>query len=104
MPPATIAERAADVKDRIALATARVGRRAEDITLVAVSTTQPAEAIREAVAAGLTTFGENRVQEWETKAPALADLGLRCHLIGHLQSNKAKKAAALFARIDSVDS
>jgi PLP dependent protein len=104
MPPATIAERAADVKDRIALAAARVGRRAEDITLVAVSKTQPAEAIREAVTAGLTTFGENRVQEWETKRPALTDLSLRCHLIGHLQSNKSKKAAALFARIDSVDS
>jgi PLP dependent protein len=104
MPPATIAERAADVRDRIALAAARVGRRAEEVTLVAVSKTQPAEAIREAVAAGLTTFGENRVQEWETKRSSLADLSFRCHLIGHLQSNKAKKAAAIFDRVDSVDS
>jgi pyridoxal phosphate enzyme (YggS family) len=104
MLPATIAERAADVKDRIALAAARVGRRSEEITLVAVSKTQPAEAIREAISAGLTTFGENRVQEWETKRPSLADLAFRCHLIGHLQSNKAKKAAAIFDRVDSVDS
>jgi PLP dependent protein len=104
MPPANIADRAADIKDRIALTAARVGRRAEEITLVAVSKTQPVEAIREAVAAGLTTFGENRVQEWETKRPALSDLSFRCHLIGHLQSNKAKKAASIFDRVDSVDS
>lgn len=101
-----IADRVAAVRDRIARAAARAGRRAEDVTLVAVSKTFPAEAVREAFAAGVRDFGENRVQEAETKAPALADLrpaGLRWHLVGHLQSNKSKKAVALFDLIQSLD-
>ena len=72
---------------------------------MAVSKTQPAEAIRAAYEAGVRHFGENRVQEWESKRAALADLvDARWHLIGHLQSNKARKAAGFFHRVDSVDS
>ncbi len=79
---------------------------ARDVTLVAVSKTQPADAVREAFAAGLRDFGENKVQEAEAKIAALADLraaGLRWHLVGHLQSNKAPRAATLFDGIHSVD-
>ena len=101
-----IAARVAAVQERIARAAARVGRRVEDITLLAVSKTHPPEAVREARAAGLLDFAENKVQEAETKIGALADLraDTRWHLVGHLQSNKARKAAALFDRIHSVDS
>jgi pyridoxal phosphate enzyme (YggS family) len=101
-----IAERVAAVRERIARASARAGRRAEEVTLVAVSKTFPAEAVRDGFAAGLRHFGENRVQEAEAKAEALADLradGMVWHLVGHLQTNKARKAAALFDRIHSVD-
>jgi pyridoxal phosphate enzyme (YggS family) len=94
------------VRDRIAAACARSGRPASEVTLVGVSKTHPADAVREAFAAGLRDFGENRVQEAEGKADALADLraaGLRWHLVGHLQANKAKKAAALFDVVHSVD-
>jgi pyridoxal phosphate enzyme (YggS family) len=73
---------------------------------VAVSKTHPAERVREAFAAGLRDFGENRVQEAEPKVAALADLqpaGLRWHLVGHLQGNQARKAAAMFDRIHSLD-
>jgi hypothetical protein len=101
-----IAARVALVQQRIARAAARAGRRAEDVTLLAVSKTHPAEAVRQAHAVGLLDFAENKVQEAETKIAALSDLRAktRWHLIGHLQSNKAKKAAALFDRIHSVDS
>ena len=72
---------------------------------MAVCKTFPAEAIREAYAAGQRLFGENRVQEYAAKAPALEDLpGLETHMIGHLQSNKARKAAELFHAVDSLDS
>ena len=94
------------VRDRIAAACARSGRSPSEVTLVGVSKTHPPEAVRAAFAAGLRDFGENRVQEAEGKAEALADLraaGLRWHLIGHLQGNKAKKAAALFDVVHSVD-
>ena len=71
---------------------------------MAVGKTFPAEAIREAYAAGQRLFGENRVQEFSEKAPRVADLpGLEMHLIGHLQSNKANKAAELFQAVDSLD-
>jgi PLP dependent protein len=102
-----IAERVAAVRERIARAAAKAGRDAETVTLVAVSKTQGAEAVREAFAAGVRVFGENRVQEAEAKASALADLregGLQWHLVGHLQVNKAKKAAPLFDLVHSVDS
>ena len=101
-----IADRVAAVRERMARAAARAGRREEDVTLVAVSKTFPADAVREAFAAGVRDFGENRVQEAEAKAPTLADLrptGLRWHLVGHLQKNKSKKAVALFDVIQSLD-
>jgi pyridoxal phosphate enzyme (YggS family) len=101
-----IAQSVAAVRERIARAAGRAGRRPEEITLVAVSKTHPPERVREAFAAGLRDFGENKVQEAEGKVAALADLraqGLRWHLIGHLQANKARKAAALFDCIHSLD-
>lgn len=91
------------VQERISIAAERAGRRADEITLIGVSKTHPAEAIREAYAAGLRHFGENRVQEWEGKHIPLVDLNARWHLIGHLQSNKAGRAARLFHSVDSVD-
>ena len=102
-----IADRVAAVRLRIARAAERASRPPEEITLVAVSKTWPAEAVRAAFGAGVRDFGENRVQEADVKVPGLADLrerGLRWHLVGHLQSNKARKAAALFDVIQSVHS
>lgn len=92
------------IRARIARAAERAGRRAEDVTLVAVSKTFPASSIRAAYDAGLRHFGENRVQEWESKQPRVANLGATWHLIGHLQSNKAARAVRMFHRVDSVDS
>jgi PLP dependent protein len=104
-PSSTIAENLHRVRERIARAAARAGRRAEEIELVAVSKTQSADAIRAAYEAGVRQFGENRVQEWESKHAALADLvDARWHLIGHLQSNKARRAAQAFDYVDSLDS
>jgi PLP dependent protein len=100
---AVIAASIARVRERVARAAQRAGRRAEDVTIVAVSKTFPAEAIRAAYDAGLRHFGENRVQEWESKRPVVAQLDATWHLIGHLQSNKSRRAAYLFHRIDSVD-
>jgi PLP dependent protein len=100
----SIAANLGQIHKRISDAAGRAGRRAEEITLVAVSKTFPADAIREACAAGLRHFGENRLQEWEGKRGALAGLDATLHFIGHLQSNKARRAAHLFDRIDSVDS
>src|SRR6185312_1665750 len=77
---------------------------ADEITLIAVSKTFPAECVRAAHAAGLRHFGENRVQEREAKSPQVADLQGTWHFIGHLQSNKVRRAVELFDRIDSVDS
>jgi len=99
----SIAENIARVQERVARAAARSGRRAEEVVLIAASKTFPAEAIRVAYDAGIRAFGENRVQEWESKQPELADLKASWHLIGHLQSNKARRAARLFDWIDSVD-
>ena len=105
----SIDENIARVRARIAAAAARVRRRPEDITVMAVSKTVEPERIREAYAAGLRVFGENRVQEWQQKQPVVAQLigasdQLRMHLIGPLQSNKTARAAELFDAIDSVDS
>jgi PLP dependent protein len=100
----SIPENIQRVRESMARAAERAGRRAEEITLVAVSKTFPAEAIRDAFEAGVRHFGENRVQEWESKQPLVADLAATWHLIGHLQSNKARRAANLFHRVDSVDS
>ena len=101
----SIVENVGRVRERIAAAARRAGRSPEEITLMAVSKTFPVERIREAHAAGLRAFGENRVQEFAEKAAALSDLAdAEWHLIGHLQSNKAGKAAELFGAVDSVDS
>jgi PLP dependent protein len=91
-------------RERIAGAARRAGRNANEIELMAVSKTHPPELIREAYDAGQRLFGENRVQEFAEKAGALAGLDAQWHLIGHLQSNKAAKAAELFHDVDSVDS
>lgn len=99
----TLKERVAAVEDRIAAACRRANRERGGVRLMAVSKTHPAAAILEARDAGLTLFGENRVQEFEAKRGALPD-GLDVHLIGHLQSNKAAKAAGIFSSIDTVDS
>jgi PLP dependent protein len=99
-----IAENLPSIKERIAAATARAGRAKDEITLVAISKTFLAEAVREAYAEGIRHFGENRVQEFEAKHAALRDLQAVWHFIGHLQSNKARRAVQLFNRIDSVDS
>lgn len=98
-----LAARLADVRRQIEQAAARAGRDASSIRLVAVSKTFPAARIREAAAAGQAAFGENRVQEGLEKIEALSDLALEWHLIGHLQSNKAKRAASAFPWIHSVD-
>ena len=100
----SIADNVARVRERIAAACARSGRAPQDVRLMAVSKTHPASAIREAVAAGVTLFGENRVQEFAEKAADLHETAAEFHLIGHLQSNKAAKAAELFNAVDSVDS
>jgi pyridoxal phosphate enzyme (YggS family) len=91
---------------RVAAAAERAGRDAREVTLVAVTKTHPASLVREAIRAGLREFGENRVQEAEEKIEELAreSRGVRWHLIGRLQANKARKAARLFDVIHSVDS
>jgi hypothetical protein len=99
-----IAGNLARVRDRIARAAARAGRQPGDVRLVAVSKTFPIEALREAYAAGQRDFGENKVQEALQKMEAGADMEIGWHLIGHLQSNKAKKAAARADWIHAIDS
>ncbi|MCX6900020.1 MAG: YggS family pyridoxal phosphate-dependent enzyme [Verrucomicrobia bacterium] len=99
----TIAENIAAVCGRIGAAAGRAGRSAADIQLVAVSKTHPPEVVREAVAEGLTVFGESRIQEAKAKIPELSDK-LRWHFIGHLQTNKAREAVELFHMVQSVDS
>jgi pyridoxal phosphate enzyme (YggS family) len=91
------------VQERVLAAARKSGRHAGQITLIGVSKTHPAERIREAYEAGLRHFGENRVQEWEGKRSGIEDLAATWHLIGHLQSNKAARAARMFHCVDSVD-
>ncbi|MCX6634943.1 MAG: YggS family pyridoxal phosphate-dependent enzyme [Acidobacteria bacterium] len=94
-----------EVRSRIERAAARAGRRADQITLLAVTKIFPASAIQEAYAAGLRDFGENYVQEFEGKFAEVSQLeGARFHLIGHLQSNKARRAAEIFQVIETLDS
>jgi pyridoxal phosphate enzyme (YggS family) len=102
----SIATRIDVVRERISAAAKRAGRSPEEIRLVAVSKTHPPELVAQACAAGLRDFGENRVQEAEPKIAALEvdRAAITWHLIGHLQSNKAKRAAALFDIVHSVDS
>ena len=95
----------AEVRARIGKAAARAGRAADEVTLIAVSKTQPVEAIEALIDEGHRDFGENRVQEAQDKWPALLERhpGVRLHLIGRLQSNKADEAVALFDAIHSLD-
>jgi pyridoxal phosphate enzyme (YggS family) len=98
-------DRLAAVQERIDAATARAHRNAADVRLIAVTKVFPATAIRDAYELGLRDFGENYVQEFEGKSTQLADLkDARFHLIGHLQSNKSRRAAELFQVIQTVDS
>ena len=98
-------DRLRQVEARIENAVVSAGRRREDITLVAITKVFPAAAIREAYEAGIRHFGENYVQEFEAKAPEVADLAeATFHFVGHLQSNKARRAAELFQVIQTVDS
>jgi PLP dependent protein len=100
-----LAENLARIQGQIAEACRRSNRSESEIALMAVSKMHPAEAVIEAHAAGLRLFGENRVQEWQEKHPAVQHLSdAKCHLIGPLQSNKTSKAAELFEAVDSVDS
>jgi PLP dependent protein len=103
-----IASHLADVQERIHIACARAGRTSADITLIAVTKRFPAEIVRKACALGLTHMGENRVQEliekFEDGRLSEDCPGLCVHLIGHLQSNKVRKAVQLAATVDSVDS
>lgn len=100
----TVADRLTGVRERIGAAARSAGRDPSSIRLVAVSKTFPIEAVREAWLAGQRDFGENRVQEGLQKIAGSADLTIRWHLLGHLQANKARKAAAAFSMIQSVDS
>jgi pyridoxal phosphate enzyme (YggS family) len=101
----SIAENISQVQERIAAAARRAGRNTDEVTLMAVSKTFPAETIREAYAAGVRVFGENRVQEFAGKIEALRDFSdARWHLIGHLQTNKTARAVELFDAVDTVDS
>jgi pyridoxal phosphate enzyme (YggS family) len=101
--PAALRARLADVRDRIARAAGRVGRDPATIRLVAISKTFTADHVRQAADCGQLDFGENKVQEALEKMDRTADLPLRWHLVGHLQSNKAKKAGARFDVVHSVD-
>jgi pyridoxal phosphate enzyme (YggS family) len=92
------------VRERIADAATRANRSPASIRLIAISKTFPIDAVRTAAACGQVDFGENKVQEAQGKILAAGPLPLRWHLVGHLQSNKAKKAAALFDVIHSIDS
>ena len=100
-----LADNLARIQDAIATACRRAGRAESDVALMAVSKMHSAAAIREAYAAGLRLFGENRVQEWQQKRAEVGDIaGTKMHLIGRLQSNKTNKAAEIFDAVDSVDS
>jgi hypothetical protein len=106
----TFQQRLAAIEERIEAACARAGRVRSDVRLMAVSKAHPASVIVEAVEAGVTLFGENRVQEFDRKRSGLGELGVSAsqgidvHLIGHLQSNKLVKAVEIFSAIDTVDS
>ena len=104
MTAVAIADNLASVRERIAAAARRAGREPDSVRLVAVSKGQRPEAVREAFQAGVRDFGENRVEEALPKQPALADLGgLRWHMIGHIQSRKARLVVPAFALVHSVD-
>lgn len=99
----SIAENLYRVREQIASAAAKSGRSADDVELVAITKTHPAEKVREAIDAGQTLFGESRVQEARAKIPELSS-NIRWHFVGHLQKNKVRQALPLFEMIHSVDS
>jgi PLP dependent protein len=101
----SIAETIARIRERIAASARRVGRDPQSVTLMAVSKTVEPARIIEAYAAGVRVFGENRVQEFQEKQTALSELkDAEWHLIGHLQTNKARKTVEVFNAVDSLDS
>src|SRR5881392_1375264 len=100
---ASVAENLANVREQIAHAATKAGRSADDIELVAITKTHPAENVREAIEAGQTLFGESRVQEARAKIPELPS-SIRWHFVGHLQKNKIRHALTLVELIHSVDS
>lgn len=102
--PSAVRARLANVRERIARAADRAGRDPSQVRLIAISKTFGVDAIRAAAQAGQVDFGENKLQEAQQKRHDTADLPLRWHLVGHLQSNKARKAAAEFDVIHSIDS
>lgn len=97
-------ENLTEVRQKIERAARKAGRNPDEIKLVAVSKTHPSEVLREAITAGVNVFGENKVQEAETKIGEIGRDAAEWHLIGHLQSNKAKKAAQIFDVVQSLDS
>lgn len=99
----TVASNLQNVKDRIVRVAQSIGRQPNEITLLAASKTNPADALREAWVAGQTIFGENYLQEALAKMPALADLPIEWHFIGPIQSNKTRRIAENFAWVHSVD-
>jgi len=101
---AGLRERLDQVREKIEGGARRCGREPKEITLVAVSKTQPVSVVREALGVGVTDVGENRVQEAESKIAALGNQPARWHLIGHLQGNKARRAVKLFSVIHTLDS
>jgi len=103
MTQTSVRENLLRIQEKIAGAAARAGRRVDEITLIGVSKTHPASTIHEGYEAGVRHFGENRVQEWEGKRAGTGGLEGTWHLIGHLQSNKAARAARLFHSVDSID-
>jgi len=100
----SLVENLSSVRERVSRAAARVGRNAGEIKLVAVSKTHPVAVLNDALSAGISIFGENKVQEAESKIVAIGREKAEWHLIGHLQSNKARKAVELFDVIHTVDS
>jgi PLP dependent protein len=99
-----IPRRLAEIRDRIANAASHAGRTPDEVRLIAVSKTHPIDAVRAAADAGQRDFGENKVQEALQKIAQSSDTSLRWHLIGHLQSNKARKAAQAVSAIHAIDS
>ena len=99
----SVSDNLVQVRKRIALASQAVGRSPEAVKLLAVSKTMPAQAVREAYAAGQLAFGENYIQEGVDKIASLADLPLEWHCIGPIQSNKTKLVAENFAWVHSID-
>ncbi len=99
-----LGERFADIKTRINRALERSDRPSQDVTLIAISKTHPVETIQELLKLGATDIGENRVQEAEAKIETIGRGNARWHLVGHLQANKARRAAKLFDVIHSLDS